>query len=103
MLLPVISIILTATSITADGILSFWTYRLPEALLLPAPYTSWTVFITATVLWCVSLACAIAAIASERSPISKGAFIFALSAPLCVLALAIAIFLLGLRHHPFVV
>lgn len=101
MLLPIISIILTVISIATGGILSFWTYSLPGALLLPAPYTGWTVFIMATILWCVSLMCAISAVIGKRSIISMSAFISALSAPIFVLALATVVFLIGLSNHPF--
>ena len=102
MLLPVISIAFTAISIATGGILSFWAYSLPRALLLPPPYTGWTVFIIAVILWCVSLICAISALVGKRSVTGIYAFIFSLSAPILVFALATAIFLIGLNsHHTF--
>lgn len=100
-LLPVISIILAAISIPVGGILSFWAYRLPDALLLPAPYTGWTVFILATTLWCISLVCAIIAVVGKRSAVSQLALFLALSTPVLVIALATAIFMIGLNDHPF--
>lgn len=100
-LLPVISIIFTAISIPAGGILSFWTYSLPDRLLLPAPYTGWTVFIVATILWCIGLICAIIAINRKRSAIGKLALVLSLSAPILVVTLAAAIFMIGLNDHPF--
>lgn len=99
--LPVISIILTAISIPVAGILSFWTYNLPTVLLLPAPYTGWTVFIAATTLWCISLVCATTAGIRGRSTLSKLALWLNLSAPILVIALATAIFMIGLYDHPF--
>jgi hypothetical protein len=100
-LLPVISIILTAISMPVGGILSFWTYSLPDTLLLPAPYTGWTVFIIATTLWCISLICAIIAVIRKRSAVSKLALFLTLSAPILVIALATAIFMIALNDHAF--
>jgi hypothetical protein len=100
-LLAVISIILTAASVPIGGILSFWTYSLPDKLLLPAPYTGWTVFIIATILWCIGLICAIGAVIGKPSAISKLALLLALSAPVLVIALATAIFMIALHNHPF--
>lgn|SRR5258708_4922529 len=100
-LLPVISIILTAISIPVGGILSFWAYSLPNTLLLPAPYTGWSVFIAATTLWCISLVCAITAGIRGRSTLSKLALWLNLSAPILVIALATVIFMIGLNNHPF--
>jgi hypothetical protein len=99
--LPIISIILTASSIPIGGILSFWTYSLPVKLLLPAPYTGWTVFIIAAILWCIGLICAISAVISKPSAMSKLALLVALSAPILVIALATAIFMMALHNHPF--
>jgi hypothetical protein len=98
--LPVISIILTAISIPSAGILSFWTYSLPTVLLLPAPYTGWTVFIAATILWCISLVCATSAGIRRKAALSKLALWLNLSAPILVIALATAVFMIGLNDHP---
>lgn len=100
-LLPVISIILTAISVPVGGIVSFWTHSFPDKLLLPAPYTGWTVFIIGATLWCVSLICAIVAITRRRSTVSKVSLFLALSAPILVLALATAIFMTALNGHAF--
>lgn len=99
--LAILSIILTVISIPAGGIFSFWAYRVPAALLLPAPYPGWTVLIAATALWCAGLVCAIAAVARKRSAVSRLAMFLALSAPLLVVASAAAIFLAALHGHPF--
>src|SRR5260370_23792194 len=100
-LLAVISIVLSATSIPVGGILTFWTYSLPDTLLLPAPYTGWTVFIIAVILWCISLICAIIAVIKKRSAITKLALFLTLSAPILVIALATAIFMVALNDHAF--
>lgn len=96
-----ISIILTAASIPVGGILSFWTYSLPVKLLLPAPYTGWTVFVIGTILWFTGLICAISAVIRKPSAISKVALLLSLSAPVLVMALATAILMIALHSHPF--
>jgi hypothetical protein len=101
-LLQIISIILTAISILAGGIFSFSAYSLPESLLLPAPYRGWTVFITAAGLWCVGLVCAIIAHTRRRSAVSRLALALAVLAPVLVISLATAVFLIALNDHPFV-
>lgn len=101
-LLPAISIVLTAISIIVGGVLSFWTYSLPGTLLLAAPYTGWTLFIVAAMVWFTSLVCAISAISRKRSGRSKLALVISLSAPVFVVGLATAYLLIGLNDHPFV-
>jgi hypothetical protein len=99
--LPVVSIILTAASVPIGGFLSFWAYSLPAPLLLPAPYTGWTVFIAAAILWCLGLVSAVASIVRKRSSISGLALLLALLAPILIIAVAAAVLLIGLNDHAF--
>jgi hypothetical protein len=96
-LLSVVSITLAAISLPMGGILSFWAYSLPNALLLPAPYTGWTVFIVAATLWCISLVCAISAVSKKRSAVGVTALVLVLVTPLFVIAIATVYFMLSLN------
>lgn len=101
-LLPVVSIVLSAVSVLGGGVASFWAYSMPRALLLPAPYTGWTVFMAAATLWFAGLLCGVAAVSRKRSAASWTALLLTLAAPVLVVALAILTLLIGLNGHAFV-